>query len=68
MKIGNIKFEIKKEEKNIDKQTFAKVFSIFFTRGESILRINMLGFIIVYNNKRISKVGFIKRKKVLELI
>ena len=63
-----MRFEIKKEKRNIYEQTFVKAFSVSFIRGKTILRINILGFIIVYHNNQIDKVGFIKRKKVLELV
>ena len=67
MKIGNIKIELKIQKKEIDKQRIAKARALSFIQGESILKINIVGFIIVYHNKRIAKIGFLKRKKVLEI-
>ena len=56
------------QEKEIGKQSTAKAFSLSFIQGESVLKINTVGFIIVYHNKQITKIGFLKRKKVLEII
>lgn len=68
MKIGKIKIEIKKEEKKIDKLRIARAFSISFFRGEYTLKVNIFGLILVYQDKQIVKIGFLKRRKILEII
>lgn len=67
LKIEKIKIEVKKEKKKMDTQRVAKAFSLSFIRGKSILKVYIVGFILMYYNERIIKIGFLKRKKILEI-
>jgi len=68
VKTNCIKLKMQKEVKDMGEQTVAKAFSISSICGESTLRVIILGFIIITHKGRINKIGFIKRKKVLEIV